>query len=425
MKIAFIIPDKEMMWDSVHQGVGYVAAYAKKNVPDINEIRVFRTYDKSLEQLDKFLDYEWDVIGITLTTPAVKEAYAICESIRKFSQARIVVGGAEVMAIEEKIFEQLPLLDYAITGEGEKTFADLLLCLNDNGEPGGIDGLIYKDKNKVVRKNRLRRFTDDLGEFPWPDRTLFEYDYRFHSIIGTRGCPYHCTFCNSSANWKHRYRLRPPADVCAEIEQVVSLYGRGKYFAFNDDAFNINKKWVVELCRQIKPLNVHIWIRGMRAGLITKEVADSLRAAGCFGVAVGVESADNTALKVMRKATNVEEIVRGVEILKASGIKNLIGQFIIGNQGDTLETVKKSIEFSKIFSEPTFGIAYPIPNTALYDYVEENGYLLPERVPIKHKGKVIDWILFDTPHFTVEERLQAVELAIKAKVYHGIDYSAE
>ncbi len=425
MKIAFIIPDKEMMWDSVHQGVGYVAEYVTKNVPEVDEIRVFRTFDKTQEQLDSFLDYQWDVVGITLTTPAVKEVRPICESIKQSSIATIVVGGAEVTAIEEEIFEQLPLIDYAIVGEGEKTFAALLHCLQNGEDMGGVTGLVYKSSDQEICKNKPRQFNDDLGEFPWPDRTLFEYDYKFHSIIGTRGCPYHCTFCNSSANWKHRYRLRPPKDVYKEIKQTVALYGRNKYFSFNDDAFNINRKWVVEVCRLIAKLNVRIWIRGMRAGLVTLEVADALKAAGCFGVAVGVESADNAALKIMRKATNIEEIIRGVEILKGSGIDNITGQFIIGNQGDTLETVKKSLEVAKVFSKPTFGIAYPIPNTALYDYVKENDYFLPERVPIKHKGKIIDWILFDTPHFTLKERFEAVDLAIKAKMYHGIDYSDE
>ena len=200
------------------------------------------------------------------------------------------------------------------------------------------------------------------------------------------------------------------------------MYGRDKYIAFDDDAFNINKKWVVEVCGLLEKLKVRLWIRGIRAGLVTKEVAKALKDAGCFGVACGVESADNDALKSMRKATTIEEILRGVEIIKSSGIRNVTGQFIIGNQGDTLATVKKSIEHAKYFTQPTFGIAYPIPNTFLYDYISENGYFLPEKVPIMHKGKIIDWVLFDTPHFTLQERLEAVQLAIDAKVYHGIDY---
>ena len=421
MRIAFIVPDQEVMWNSVHQGIGYVAAYAKANFP-INELQVFRTYDKDDSQLELFLKKSWDVIGITLTTPMVLEAEGLCKKIQNFSAAKIVLGGAEVSAVEDNILEQLPLADFAVIGEGEVTFLELLECLAGKREFSSVDGLVYRDADGAICKNSKRQFEKNLSIFPPPDRSLFQYDYKFHSIIGTRGCPYHCTFCNSSANWGHRYRVRPPEDIFNEVKNIIALYGRDKYIAFDDDAFNINKKWVVEVCGLLEKLKVRLWIRGIRAGLVTKEVAKALKDAGCFGVACGVESADNDALKSMRKATTIEEILRGVEIIKSSGIRNVTGQFIIGNQGDTLATVKKSIEHAKYFTQPTFGIAYPIPNTFLYDYISENGYFLPEKVPIMHKGKIIDWVLFDTPHFTLQERLEAVQLAIDAKVYHGIDY---
>ncbi len=176
---------------------------------------------------------------------------------------------------------------------------------------------------------------------------------------------------------------------------------------------------MLDVCRELNPLNVSWWIRGLKADLITEEIADSLVESGCFGAACGIESANNNALKSMRKATTIEKIMKGVELLQSRGI-SVSGQFIIGNHGDTLETVKESIECARRFSEATFGIAYPIFHTFLYDYVKKNNYLLPEPVPIKYKGNIIDLIVFDTPHFPVEERLKAAELAIEAKVYHGL-----
>ncbi len=422
MRVALIIPDKLYPWHSIHQGVGYVAAYAKKHVPGV-ECGVFRTSGTQDHELVEFLGRGWDVVGLTLTTPAIDETRSILQAIKKAGNAKIVAGGSEVTSVEEKIFAVLPQIDFAVSGEGEITFAELLRSMRGEGEMSGIKGLIYRDGDGQVRKNQPRLFGTDLEQFPYPDRTLFRYEYDSHSIIGTRGCPYRCTFCNSSANWGHSYRLRKPRTVAKEIEYIIGLYGRTKYIAFNDDSFNINRQWVLEVCDLIKDLRVNWWIRGLRAGLVTEEVAAKLAGARCMGVACGVESANNEALKIMRKSTTIEEIMRGVDLLQARGI-TVTGQFIIGNQGDTLETVKESIECTRRFKDATFGIAYPIEHTHLYDFVEEHKLRLEKPVPVKYHGQIIDWILFDTPQFPVKDRLKAVDLAIEAKFYHNIDYAA-
>ena len=423
MRIAFIIPDKLYPWHSIHQGVGYVAAYAMKHVPRI-ECRVFRTSGTQDQELADFLAAGWDIVGLTLTTSAIDEARSILHKIKSTGSAKIVVGGSEVTSVEEKIFDVLPSIDFAISGEGEITFVELLGSLRGEGELSPIKGLIYRDGDGQIRKNAPRLFETDLEQFPYPDRTLFQYEYKSHSIIGTRGCPYRCTFCNSSSNWGHTYRLRKPQTVAEEIEYIIRLYGRTKFIAFNDDSFNINLQWVLEVCNLIKEFHVNWWIRGLRTSLVTEEVAVKLAESGCMGVACGVESANNEALKAMRKSTTIEEIMRGVNLLQAKGI-TVTGQFIIGNLGDTLETVKESIECARRFKDATFGIAYPIEHTYLFDFVKEHKYLLEKPVPVKYQGKIIDLILFDTPQFPVKDRLKAVDLAIKAKFYHNINYDAQ
>jgi radical SAM superfamily enzyme YgiQ (UPF0313 family) len=421
MRVAFIIPDKEMPWDSVHQGIGYVAAYAKKHFT-LDECQVFRTYDKEEKDLLDFLEQKWDVIGFTLTNSTIgKEVAGISEMIKSIGPTKVVVGGAEPTTMETKILEQFPNVDYAVSGEGEITFYELLQCLANGGGFSNVRGLIYREGEGNICKNPPRGFEKNLEIFPYPDRTLFQYPYDYHSIIGTRGCPFQCTFCNSSDNWGRLYRRRNPKVIAEEVKYILELYGREKYLIFNDDLFNIKKDWVLDVCRELKELRVSWWIRGLRADFITEEIADSLVESGCFGAACGIESANNNALKSMRKVTTIEKTMKGVELMQSKGM-SVVGQFIIGNQGDTLETVKESIEYAQRFSESTFGIAYPISHTFLYDYVKNNNCFLPEPVPVKHKGETIDWILFDTPHFPVEDRLKAVELAIAAKVYRNVQY---
>jgi len=421
-RIAFIIPDKTYPWDSVHQGVGYIAAYTTKHHPQV-KCAVFRTSGTQQQELTAFLAPGWDIVAVSLTKPALEESRTILQAVKQAGSAKIVVGGSEVTTVEEGIFTILPEIDFAVSGEGEITFSELLGALAGKNELAGIKGLIYRDGDGLIRKNAPRLFQTDLEEFPYPERTLFQYDYDFHSIIGSRGCPYRCTFCNSSANWNHTYRLRKPKTVAAEIKEIIRQYGHSKHFAFNDDSFNINRQWVLELCEQLKEFQIRWWIRGLRAGLVTEEIAAKLAEAGCFGASCGVESANNEALKIMRKSTTIEEIMRGVDFLQARGL-DVIGQFIIGNQGDTLATVKESLKCARRFKKATFGIAYPIEHTYLWEFVEENKLRLDTPVPIKYQGKTIDWILFDTPEFPLNDRIKAVDLAIKAGFYHNINYDS-
>jgi len=429
MRIGFLILDSnpnkehsdnplEYQCDAVHQGIGYVAAFAKKHLA-IRDCQLLRTSDLSDETLIDFLSQSWDVIGISFSLFALQEVQRISEIIKSVTVAKIVVGGPEVTNSQDEILNLCPAVDYAVYGEGEVTFCDLLNCIKSRGDFSTINGLIFRDTSGQVNKNSPRGFVSNLEMFPRPDRSLFKYEYNYHSIIGTRGCPFSCTFCNSSHIWGHKYRLRRPESVLEEIKYISDQFGQNKLFIFQDDTFNYDKKWVLSVCRLIKPLNITWRIRGCRADLITEEIAEALATSGCIGVACGVESANNLALRAMQKGTKIEDIMRGVSLLQISGI-TVVGNFMIGNVGDTLDSTINSFEYASFFSQADFRIAYPIPHTQLFEYLKLNNLLLPEPIPIVFSNKIIGKLLFSTPEFPVIDRVEAVNLAIKAKLLHNI-----
>ena len=344
MRIGFILPDKANPWDSVNLGIGYVEAYAR-SLGLISESSVFRTYNTEEQELINFLNKDWDIVACTTTTAAMSEISHIAKLRKELNlSSLLLIGGPQVMTFEEIVFKNLDI-DFAINGEGEITFSELLRCLKRNGDLSKIEGLIYRDENNQICKNKYRDFTPNLDIFPFPNRELFTYTYNLHSIVGTRGCPFSCLFCNSSENYKHTYRVRSPKNITAEIHHVVERYGKDKYFAFSDDCFNLRKNWVLDVCQNLKKLYIRWWIRGVRPSLITKDIAFALSKAGCFGCAVGIESADNNCLKFIRKQTTFEDMLRGCELLMENGI-NVNGQFIIGNPKDTFESFKKSLKYA-------------------------------------------------------------------------------
>ncbi len=143
------------------------------------------------------------------------------------------------------------------------------------------------------------------------------------------------------------------------------------------------KKRTLKLCDIFKKLDIKYFVRGIRADKVDSDIAMALKDSGCFGCGVGVESVNDSSLKMMNKNVRFDEIERGCKLLMENGI-SICGQFIIGNIGDTLETVKRSIEFGKKINVASFYPIYVLAGTELEDYVMKNKLMLPN--PYKVNG---------------------------------------
>ncbi len=138
--------------------------------------------------------------------------------------------------------------------------------------------------------------------------------------------------------------------------------------------------------------------------------------AGCCAVAIGVESANPQVLKNTKKGLKIETVAKNVAKLRSLGF-SVHGQFMIGNAGDTLETIRESIHFAQkvAFSSVAFYSALPIPSTGLAKYVEERGRLLEPNVA--DFDKVSPRVVFETDEFSRAERIEAIRLAQQAGFY--------
>ncbi len=149
-----------------------------------------------------------------------------------------------------------------------------------------------------------------------------------------------------------------------------------------------------------------------------------MRKSGCYNVSIGIESANNEVLKKMNKNTTKEKIFDGIQILRKSGI-DVMGQFMIGNPGDTLASVEESIVFAKTsnLTGVEFYTALPYRNSLLWDYVEEHGKLLTDAEPYTYHN-ISPRIIFETEEFTYQDRLKTIGLATKNGYYHALTHDA-
>lgn len=229
-----------------------------------------------------------------------------------------------------------------------------------------------------------------------------------------------CAFCNSTFIWDAKWRKREPESIVEELEFLINNYGK-KIVIFADNSFNIDLKRVDRFCDLMieKELKV-LWSTSVRADIITPETAKKMKAAGCYNVAVGVESANNEVLKKMNKQTTIEKTTEGIKIFREAGIEVLC-QFVIGSPGDTFDTVKESIEYAKE-SECDYINFYsvlPFKRTPQWDFVMENGNMVTKKIHEFHS--INPRIVFDTKEFTYDERLEAINIAKREGFYSNKD----
>lgn len=420
MNIGLIFPNKDRRYKTVHLGLAYLAAYAREHHHDLN-FQVLDTRVATSKETKKFFTTTFDLVGITVFSPVYYEVISIFNKLKKFNPASpVCLGGPYVTTIMEDIFRKTPA-EFAVYGEGEITFSELISHLKGTKALEEIEGLMYKGEQKEIVKNPPRPYMSDLNLIPMPAYDLFPMErYPLHRMVTSRGCPYTCAWCNSSSIWNHSYRSRSPENTIEEIEFLLKTYGK-KIFVFGDNSFNINMKRVDKFCDQLLIKNIKIlWSVSLRSDIMTQELAYKMKEAGCYNVAIGIESANNEILSHISKAITIEAISAGISMLKNAGIE-IMSQYVIGSPYETLETVKQSVEYARHSGcdYTNFYTVLPFKGTAQWDYVEKHGTFYTKEIHDFHS--INPRIVFETPEFPYKDRLEAIRLVKKNGFYSNKD----
>lgn len=365
-------------------GIAYIAAVLEKEGYNVKvmDLLIDRMTDE--EFMEKASAFRPDLAGFTAVTPVVKGAFRLAGMLKhKFTSLFTVIGGPHATAMPEECLDNN--FDFVVSGEGEETIADLLYNIS---EPEKVMSVVFKKDGRVIRAKE-RPFITDLDSIPFPARHLFPHISNYKgqealgslnpvgSIMTSRGCPYACKFC-FKAVFGNRFRKRSAANVLEEWDVLVNRYGV-KEIAVVDDSFTTDIKRVHEICDAlIKRKNRVRWScpNGIRVDLGDLEMLKKMKAAGCYRVALGIESGSQQVLDSIGKKITLKQIEDTVKNCRKAGIKTM-GFYMIGNLGETEETMEETIKFAKKVSTDyaQFLIAIPYPGTFLYDEVKRNGKL--------------------------------------------------
>lgn len=390
MKIALINPRIETYSSSLPPlGLLYIGAVLEKENFDV---RIFDPLPNDEEDIKKIIDFQPDIIGMSILTTYVNRAKHIILILRKHLRSSLlVIGGVHPTALPEESLNFFEA-DFVVVGEGEITMKELCFRLKQKQPPEDIKGIVYR-KDGLIIKTGPREPIQNLDELPFPARHLIEFEKylfppgvirgywseRCTSLMTSRGCPFQCIWCGTQNIFGHKVRRRSVDNVIREIE-LLQRDCKIDAIWFVDDTFTLDKKWLLGFCNKLIERRINLkWGCQAHVTTINEEMVDVMKKAGLVQLDFGVESGSEKVLRALKKGSTEKAIRNAFYITKKSGVRRM-ATFMFGNPGEEIEDIKKTFKLAKEI-KPDFVSSFfltPFPGTELMGMAKDKGWLTSE-----------------------------------------------
>ena len=339
-------------------GLATLAAYLDPGV----EISL---QDEHVEKLD--LSDEADLIVIQVYITNAYRAYKIADQYRARG-SYVALGGLHVTALPD---EAASHADSIFIGPGEHTFPQFL-----------------RDLQAGTPRRRYASSVRTLKELPPIRRDLIQR-HRYlvpNSIVVSRGCPHHCTFCYKDAFFAggRSFYTQLVDDALAEIARLP-----GRHLYFLDDHLFGDARFARELFQGMKGMGRIFQGAATVDSILRDDLIEAAAAAGLRSLFVGFETLSSRGLQGAGKRQNLGrnygEVVRKLDSL---GIM-INGSFVFGLDGDSDDVFPRTVDWAveSGITTATFHILTPYPGTQLF--TEMNA---ANRIATRN------WDLYDTRH---------------------------
>ncbi len=339
--------------------------------------------DQHVEKLT--LDDQPDLVVIQVYITNAYRAYAIADHYRERG-ITVVLGGLHVTSLPQ---EAALHADTIFIGPGDSTFPEFL-----------------KDLKRGKPKHEYRSVARSLDNLPPVRRDLIKRGLYLvpNSIVVTRGCPFHCSFCYKDAFFKGGrsfYTQRVDAAL-SEIERLP-----GKHLYFLDDHLLGNRKFSTQLFDGMKGMGRLFQGAATVDSVLRGDLIEKAADAGLRSLFVGFESVNSANHSATGKIQNINrEYSAVVERLDDLGIM-INGSFVFGLDHDKPDVFDRTVDWavSQGITTATFHIATPYPGTEYHSELD-------------HQGRIVsqDWDKYDTRHVVFKPKLMDSETLVNG--YH-------
>jgi len=259
-----------------------------------------------------------DVLGIAAYIWNIEASLALANLVRKvLPDTVIVLGGPEATYSAIEILRTNDAIDYIIIGEGEETLAKLLADLAI-GQPVDAEvGLAWRSGDEIIARDPAVVDVLDNIPFPYEDIEMANLKDKIIYYESSRGCPFSCQYCLSSATSGVRF-----FNLDRVLKDLAFFIRHGvRQVKFVDRTFNAKPEHYLPILRFLAKAkcktNFHFEIA---ADLLDDEVVAFLQdvPVGRFQFEIGVQSTQQAALKAINRSNNWSLIVKNVSSIRAA-----------------------------------------------------------------------------------------------------------
>jgi radical SAM superfamily enzyme YgiQ (UPF0313 family) len=278
---------------------------------------------------------------------------------------------------------------------------------------GEIDKLLIdNDLDKLEGMCHANGYIDNLDSLPFPDWGPFnvvQFSYKpmitkkpFFTMQGSRGCPMSCGYyCPYPSSQGKKWRTRSISSLIDEIKFLQATHG-AKAILFRDAYFSLKKDRVREFAERLIEERITIeWGCETRLDSLDKKLLKICYDAGLRAVNIGIESEDDDILKINRRKGIVKSFQEDlIKYCYTLGIK-INGFFILGLDGDTVESIERTIEYSKKLKlyAAQFTVSTPLPGTPFYNDMVKNNKIVNKELELLDNNTMV----FDHENLTGDQ----------------------
>ena len=330
-----------------------------------------------------------ELVVIDTSTPSINSDLAFAKSIREhFSSIKICLVGTHTTAtVHEILPEKSEYIDFIARREYDYTLPEIVRALEGKCAFEDVRGISFCRNGKLI-ENEDRPYIENLDELPFVSEVYHKYldieDYFYAhvsfptvSIFSSRGCPSRCFYCMySQVMFGKCYRKRSAKNLFDECVYITKTYPKVKEILIDDDNFAVDQENVKQFCRLMIDSGLPLkWVVQCRVTL-SYDTMVLMRRAGCRLIVVGYESGSQEVLDGMHKGITLEMSRRFNDAAKKAKMR-VHGCFMVGNPGETKETMLQTLAFAKSLTMDTVQF-FPLivyPGTEAWNWATERNFI--------------------------------------------------